>query len=74
MDKPAKDPAMERANELFAGAGISLGDLGMGMGYSDDVSRKAAWQFLHKTADPRLSMLRRFASAMGLSVVELLEK
>ena len=36
-----------------------------------DTARKAAWQFLHKTRDARLSMLRRFAKAVGVSIEEL---
>jgi hypothetical protein len=31
----------------------------------------AAWQFLNKVADPRISTLRKFAKAMGVSVEEL---
>ena len=32
---------------------------------------KSAWQFLYKTNDPRLSMLRKFAEAAGVSVKSL---
>ena len=31
----------------------------------------SAWQFLNKTNDPRLSMLRKFAAAVGCSVKSL---
>jgi hypothetical protein len=41
------------------------------MGYEGDVARKAAWQFLNKVADPRVSTLRRFAKAVGVDVKEL---
>jgi hypothetical protein len=34
-------------------------------------TRKSAWQFIHKTNDPRLSMLRKFAQAVGCSVKSL---
>jgi hypothetical protein len=37
-------------------------------GYRALVARKGAWQFLNKTADPRLSMLRKVATAMGVSI------
>jgi hypothetical protein len=43
------------------------------MGYEGYVARKAAWQFLNKTSDPRLSMLRRFAKAVGVPVEELVK-
>jgi hypothetical protein len=39
---------------------------------SVDVARKSAWQSLNKTNDPRLSMLRRFAKAVGVEVKDRL--
>ena len=65
------DPAMKKAQRLFAKSGKSLEQLGQEMGYTGDVARKAAWQFLNRTADPRLSMLRRFAKAMGIRLQDL---
>jgi hypothetical protein len=47
-------------------------DYSLKMGYPEESARKSVWQFLNKTADPRLSMLRRFAKAMGVDVRELL--
>ncbi len=35
---------------------------------------KSPWQFLNKTNDPRLSMLRKFAAAVGCSVKSLFEE
>ena len=72
MDETPIDAAMKKAVKLFEKSGKSLEQLGQEMGYAGDVCRKAAWQFLNKTADPRLSMLRRFAKAMGVNVKELL--
>jgi transcriptional regulator with XRE-family HTH domain len=66
------DTAIKKARVAFEKSGKSLDQLGKEMGYEGDVARKAAWQFLNKTADPRLSMLRRFAKAMGISVKNLL--
>jgi hypothetical protein len=51
--------------------GKTLDELGVAMGYSGDVARKLAWQFLKRTTDQRLSMLRRFAKAMGVNVKDL---
>ena len=69
--QPAMDKAMRRAQELFDRSGKTLDELGVAMGYEGEVARKSAWQFLRKTTDPRLSMLRRFAKAMGVSIEEL---
>ena len=65
------DKAMHRVRELFEQSGLTLDELGRKMGYAGDVARKAAWQFLNKTADPRLSMLRKFAQAVGVPVAAL---
>lgn len=65
--------AMERARLLFERSGLSLEELGQRMGYSGDTARKAAWQFLNKTTDPRLSMLSRFAEALNLSITDVVK-
>jgi transcriptional regulator with XRE-family HTH domain len=70
MAKRSINP-MERARTLFERSGLSLDELGKRMGYSGDTARKAAWQFLNKTTDPRLSMLQRFAEALHAPLVEL---
>lgn len=62
---------MERVRAIFVSSGLSLDALGQRMGYTGDVARKSAWQFLNKTSDPRLSMLRRFAEAMNVTVAQL---
>lgn len=66
------DPVMERIRAMFEASGKSLEQLGRDMGY-ENTARQSAWQFLRKTADPRMSMLRRFAKAMEVDVRELLE-
>ena len=40
------------------------------MGYPEETARQSAWQFM-KSTDPRMSVLRRFADAMGVSVDDL---
>lgn len=60
--------------KVFEQSGKTLDEVGLAMGYEGDVARKAAWQFLNKTSDPRLSMLRRFAKAMDISLAELLDE
>lgn len=63
---------MQTVRARFEASGLSLHDLGLKMGYSPESARKSAWQFIQKTDDPRLSMLERFAKAMGVDVKELL--
>ena len=73
MSDDAPDPAILKARELFAASGKTLDELGLAMGYKGDVARKAAWQFLNKINDPRLSSLRRFAKALGVPLSALLQ-
>jgi hypothetical protein len=44
------------------------------MGYAQKVVRKSAWQFLHRTNDLRVNMLRKFARAVVVSLRELVEE
>lgn len=66
--------AMQRVQLLFERSGLSLEELGQRMGYRAGAARKAAWQFLRRTTDPRLSMLERFAEAVNVSLVDLIRK
>lgn len=73
MSKPKVDPVMTRAKRLLEKSGLPLDDLGQRMGYPPATARKSAWQFLNRTNDPRLSMLRKFATALGVTLRDLLE-
>jgi transcriptional regulator with XRE-family HTH domain len=66
------DPVMDKVRARFAASRMSLDELGQKMGYPEASARKSAWQFVQKTNDPRLSMLRRFAEAVGVSLRSLL--
>jgi transcriptional regulator with XRE-family HTH domain len=65
------DPVMAKVLVMFEKSGKTLDQLGQDMGYTGDIARKAAWQFLKKTTDPHISMLRRFAKAEGIPLEEL---
>lgn len=65
------DPVMENVRARFAKSELSLDELGVKMGYPKDSARKSAWQFVHRTNDPRISMLRRFAKAVGATLKNL---
>lgn len=72
--KPAagdRDPAMVKAQRLFEGSGMTLPELAAKMGYTSETARQSVWQFLNKTKDPRLSMLRKFADAVGEPVEKI---
>jgi len=62
---------MARAHTAFERSHLTLDELGQRMGYEESIARKSAWQFLNRTNDPRLSMLRKFAAAVGVTLAEL---
>lgn len=65
---------MRKVKKVFDDSGLSLEQLGQQMGYEEGTARRAAWQFLNKTSDPRLSMLMRFADAVGIPVAALVDE
>jgi transcriptional regulator with XRE-family HTH domain len=72
MKRSRPAAVMKKAQQLFEKSGKTLEELGKAMGYGEGIARRAAWQFLNKTADPRLSMIIRFAEAVGIDLKELL--
>ncbi len=68
--KQAEDPAMGRVRTLIEKSGFSLHELGLKMGYPPETARQSVWQFLH-SADPHISVLRRLAIALGVTIEEL---
>jgi hypothetical protein len=65
------DPVMVAVRARFEKSKLSLDELGLKMGYPPASARKSAWQFIHRTNDPRLSMLRKFAQAVGTKLSAL---
>src|SRR2546422_222645 len=68
--KQKDDQVMATVRAVFEGSGLSLVELGRRMGYPEETARQSAWQFM-KTTDPRASMLRKFADAMGVTLDQL---
>lgn len=65
--KRKDDDTMARVRALFKDSGFSLVELGRRIGYPEETARQSAWQFM-RTTDPRVSMLRKFAQAMGIGL------
>lgn len=64
MKKVTTETVMAKVRAAFEASGMSLDELGQKMGHGKN-PRQSAWQFLTKTADPRLSMILRFGEAIG---------
>lgn len=65
------DPVMDAVRARFEKSKLTYDQLGEKMGYPKATGRKSAWQFVQTTKDPRLSMLRKFADAIGVSLKSL---
>ena len=66
------DPVMDAVRQRFAVSGMTQQQLGEKMGYPAESARKSVSQFL-KSGDPQISMLRRFATAIGVPLARLLK-
>ena len=66
------DPVMESVRERVTLSRKTQQQIGEAMGYPPASARQAVSQFL-KSGDPQISMLRRFADAMGISLGTLLK-
>jgi transcriptional regulator with XRE-family HTH domain len=67
------DPVMARVREIYEASRLSMEELGQRMGYPPKSARGSAWQFLNRTKDPRLSMLRKLATAVRFPLKALFE-
>lgn len=69
---PSEDPVMQVVREKLEASGMTYQELGEKMGYKPASARQGVNQFLG-AGDPRISSLRRFADALGISVARLLK-
>ncbi|MCI0358631.1 MAG: hypothetical protein L0211_09115 [Planctomycetaceae bacterium] len=70
MTTATLDSATVKIREIWAkmrGAGMSLTELGLAMGYPEESARQAATQFL-RAANPTIGSIRRFARAVNVPV------
>ena len=71
MAKEDEDIAMTRLRALFEKSDWTLHQLGLRAGYPEATARMSAWQFF-KTGDPHISMLRRFARALDMTIEDVI--
>jgi transcriptional regulator with XRE-family HTH domain len=64
--------SMSWLNQWFTDSGLTLEAMGQKMGYESGVARRAVWQFLTKTKDPRLSTLIAFMRALDMPLEDLM--
>lgn len=72
MKQPTAEAVLAKARKLLEKSEMTLDELGQKMGYESGTARRAVWQLLNKTPDPRFSTLTRLADALGVSLKDLL--
>jgi hypothetical protein len=65
------DSVMENIRNAFERSGISLNELGEGLGYQGPTARKRAWFLLYRTSDPRISTVLAVAQTLGVKIGDL---
>lgn len=63
---------MDRVRAAYESSGMSMQQLGIAMGYADTTARQSVSQFL-KSDDPRVSMVQKFAKAIGKKTSDFID-
>ena len=67
------DDVMDNIRNAFERSGMTLTELGKGLGYDGPTARKRAWFLLYRTSDPRISTVLAVAHALGLKIGDLVK-
>ena len=64
---------MDNIRNAFERSGMTLNELGEGLGYDGPTAKKRAWLLLHRTSDPRISTVLAVAETLGVKISDLVE-
>ena len=64
---------MDNIRIAFEQSGITLNELGEGLGYDGPTARKRAWFLLYRTPDPRISTVLAVAQTLGVKIENLVK-
>ena len=67
------DSVMDNIRNAFERSGMTLNELGEGLGYHGPTARKRAWFLLYRTPNPRLSTVLAVAETLGVKISELVK-
>jgi DNA-binding phage protein len=65
------DTVMDNMRNAFERSGMTLDQLGEGLGYESPTARKRAWFLLDRTSDPRISTVLAVAKTLGAKIGDL---
>ncbi len=67
------DGVMDNIRNAFERSGMTLNELGEGLGYHGPTARKRAWFLLYRTPDPRLSTVLAVAETLDVKISDLVK-
>ena len=67
------DNVMDNMRTAFERSGLTLDQLGEGLGYEGPTARKRAWFLLHRTSDPRISTVLAVAQTLRVKIGDLVK-
>jgi hypothetical protein len=62
---------MDNIRTGFECSGMTLNELGEGLGYQGPTAKKRAWSLLYRTTDPRISTVIAVAQTLGVNLSKL---
>jgi len=65
------DSVMDNIRSAFERSGMTLNELGEGLGYDGPNAKKRAWFLLYRTSDPRISTVLAVALTLGVKIDDL---
>jgi len=64
---------MSNIRDAFKRSGVTLNELGEGLGYDGPTAKKRAWLLLYRTSDPRISTVLAVAAALDVKMCDLVK-
>ena len=68
------DRVMDNIRNAFERTGMTLNELGEGLGYHGPTATKRAWFLLYRTSDPRISTVLAVAETLGVKINDLVKR
>ena len=65
---------MNNIRREFERSGMTLTELGEGLGYHAPTAKKRAWSLLYRTSDPRISTVIAVAQTLGVKMSKLIQQ
>ena len=67
------DRVMDNIRNAFERSGMTLNELGEGLGYDGPTAKKRAWYLLYRTSDPRISTVIAVADTLRVKINDLVK-